>query len=92
MEAGLSKRPKGVQFNELSETVFTILEQYTAFPWAILSAQAKRVGAAPDALTPVDLKRLIEPLAVGVGRYTSPEKEEAVKGALTTLARRVSSG
>jgi hypothetical protein len=92
MDEGLSKRPKGVEFNELSESVFAILEQYTAFPWAIMAAQAKRIGATAHALAPGDLKKLVEPLANGVGRYTSPEKQEAVKDALTSLARRVGAG
>jgi len=90
MDEGLSRRPKGVEFNELSEGVFVILEQFTAFPWAIMAAQAKRIGATAHALTPADLNKLIELLAVGVGRYTSPEKEAGVREALTLLARRTS--
>ena len=90
MDEGLSRRPKGVEFNELSESVFVILEQFTVFPWAIMAAQAKRIGATAQALTPADLTKLIELLAIGVGRYTSPEKEAGVREALTALARRTS--
>ena len=69
----------------VAREVFKVLERYTAFPWPILAAQCKRVGTAPDQLEPVSLPALIPLLAAGVGRFTSPAKESAVKKELLAL-------
>jgi hypothetical protein len=89
MVEDLKRRPSGVTFNALSESVFDILAEYTAFPWAILTTQAKRVNVDPAALTPADLPALIDLLAEGVGRFTSPEKRDRVRAKLLALAQRV---
>ena len=88
MAENLTNRPKGVTFNALSDEVFEILASYTAFPWAVLSAQSKRIGVDGAHLSPGDLKKLVDLLADGVGKFTSPEKRESVKAKLLALSQR----
>lgn len=83
-----SKLPTGVTLGPLSAAVFDVLSNYTAFPWPVLSAQCKRSGANPSALTMVELRKVLPDLAASVGRFTSPEKEQAVRKALELLTLR----
>ncbi len=87
MAPALTKRPEGVELNALSSAVFETLAEYTAFPWAVLAAQSKRVDADPASLTIADLKNLVDLLADGVGRFTSPEKRDRVRARLLILVR-----
>lgn len=81
-----SKLPSGVALGPLSRAVFEVLAGYTAFPWPVLSAQCKRVGRAAEDISAADLRVLIPALATSVGRFTSPEKESAVRRELLALA------
>ena len=85
MDDFLAPRPAGVEFNALSESVFDILRDFTAFPWPLLRTQAERAGADPAALGRTALKRLIEPLAAGVARFNTPEAGREVQLALERL-------
>ena len=71
-----------------SRSVFEILSRYTAFPWPVLSAQCKRVDCNPETLGLGELRGLITALSSSVGRFTSPEKEQAVRGELEALLLR----
>lgn len=82
------KLPPGTQLGPLSRSVFEILSRYTAFPWPVLSAQCKRVDCNPETLGLGELRGLITALSSSVGRFTSPEKEQAVRGELEALLLR----
>lgn len=83
----MNRPPEGTALSEVAHQVFDILRKYTGFPWPVLAAQCKRVGVTPDALTRAALPTLIPYLAAGVGRFTSPEKEAAVRKELSLLLR-----
>jgi len=85
MDDFLSRRPAGVELNALSERVFEVLVDFTAFPWPLLRTQAERVGADPAALGRTALARLVEPLASGVARFNTPEAGREVQLALERL-------
>lgn len=85
MELKTSKLPSGSAMSPLAGDIFRILERYTAFPWPILAAQCKRAGVTTDHLEAASLAILIPLLAAGVGRFTSPDKEAAVKKELLGL-------
>jgi len=85
MDDFLSRRPAGIELNALSESVFDILVNYTAFPWPLLQTQAKRVAADPAALGRTDLARLVKPLAQGVARFNTPKAGVQVQVALERL-------
>lgn len=85
MDELLSRRPNGIELNALSESVFEILVDYTAFPWPLLRTQADRVDADPANLERLTLERLIEPLAKGVARFNTPEAGREVQVALERL-------
>jgi hypothetical protein len=87
MDPKLSRRPDGVTFNVLSGRVFTVLNRYTVFPWPVMMAQCKRVGADPASLTTDDLKRALPHLVAGVSRFTDPQKAAAAERELVTLTR-----
>ena len=80
--------PEGMKLNELSEAVFEVLSEHTIFPWPVLKTQAKRLELDAAALKVADLERLIEPLASGVERFTSPEAGAAVGRQLRKLLER----
>ena len=80
--------PEGIELNELSAAVFEILSDFTVFPWPVLKTQAGRLELDPAALRMQDLEPLIERLARGVERFTSPETGAAVEQQLRTLLRR----
>ena len=80
--------PDGIELNELSAAVFDALSEYTVFPWPVLKTQASRLDLDPSALRMQDLEPLIERLASGVERFTSPEAGAAVERQLRTLLRR----
>lgn len=88
MDGQGNKLPSGVQLGPLSRAVFDVLARYTAFPWPVLSAQCRRAGCLAEAMSVADLRNLIPALASSVGRFTSPEKELAVRRELGTLASR----
>ncbi len=88
MEAPGNKLPAGVSLGPLSRAVFDVLARYTAFPWPVLSAQCKRAGCVAETLSLPELRGLIPALGASVGRFTSPEKEQAVCRELETLAAR----
>jgi hypothetical protein len=83
-----SKLPDGVSMSPVARAAFDVLAGYTAFPWPVLSSQCKRAGYSAERLTKEQLRTLIPLLAAGVGRFTSPEKEIAVKRELVALADR----
>jgi len=81
----LTGLPAGVTLNALSERAYRAMQEHTAFPWAVLSAQCRRAGVDPAALTPEALKKIAPQLAAGVGRFTSPAQQQAVLRALEAL-------
>ena len=81
------KAPEGIKLSDVAQKVFDILRKYTGFPWPVLAAQCKRVGAEPETLGKASLPTLVPYLAGGVGRFTSPEKEAAVRKELEQLLR-----
>lgn len=83
----MNKPPEGIKLSDVAQKVFDILRKYTGFPWPVLSAQCKRIGAHPESLGKAALPALIPLLAAGVGRFTSPEKEAAVRKELMQLHR-----
>ncbi len=85
MDEFLVRPPPGKKLNDLSERVFDVLRQFTAFPWPLLETQAKRTGCDPANLGRPSLARLIEPLAEGVARFNSPEAGREVQLALERL-------
>lgn len=85
MDDLLSRRPSGIELNALSERVFEILVNHTAFPWPLLRTQAERVDADPANLSGGALAQLIEPLAKGVARFNTPEAGREVQLALERL-------
>lgn len=85
MEQLLKTPPGDVSLNRLSRQVFDVLAQYTAFPWPVLMAQAQRAGLDPTNLTASGLRQIIERLASGVERFTSPEHGAAVRAELQRL-------
>jgi hypothetical protein len=88
MDDRLARRPEGIELNALSESVFVILERYTAFPWPVMFAQCKRVGADPAQLT-VDQLQLAMPFIVqGVSRFTDPLRAQQAGRELAELVRR----
>lgn len=78
MDERLTRPPAGVELGALSQRVFEILAEFTAFPWPVLHAQAVRVGVDARNLMRDDLVRLGPKLAEGVARFTTPEKGAAV--------------
>jgi hypothetical protein len=85
MDGFIKQLPPGIQLSPVAHSVFEILLRYTAFPWPVLAAQCKRAGCVPEKLTLVDLRGLIPALSNSVGRFTSPEKEQAARSELTAL-------
>ena len=83
----MNRPPEGAKLSEVALPFIEILRKYTGFPWPVLAAQCKRVGVTPETLTVAALPTLIPFLAAGVGRFTSPEKELAVRKELTMMLR-----
>jgi len=83
----MNRPPEGVKLSEVAQRVFEVLRKYTGFPWPVLAAQCKRIGVSPETLSKLALPMLIPHLAAGVGRFTSPEKESAVRLELSALMR-----
>jgi hypothetical protein len=88
MDRKLTAPPEGVDLNPLSGEVFETLARFTAFPWPVLLAQCKRVGADPAKLTPETLASALPFIVQGVGRFTDPANAAAAEKALLELARR----
>jgi hypothetical protein len=87
MASSLTGVPEGVTLSPLARDVFLVLQEHTAFPWPVLSAQCKRLGFDVATLSPPDLVAVLPLLAVGVGRFTSPAHEAAVRAGLQALLR-----
>lgn len=85
MSFGFRSVPKDVELNPLSTRVFDTLAEMTSFPWAVMLAQAKRVGVDPANLTPQSLETLTPLIARAIGRFSSPEVEENVVVELSAL-------
>jgi hypothetical protein len=83
----LKSIPGDANLGGLSLRVFQVLSKYTEFPWAILQVQCKRKGVDPAALEVEDLRTVIENLATGVQRFSSPAKGELVRSELSALLR-----
>jgi len=83
----MNRPPEGAKLSAVAQQVFDVLRKSTGFPWPVLAAQCKRVGVTPETLSKASLHSLIPFLAAGVGRFTSPEKEAAVRKELTLLLR-----
>lgn len=85
MEERLVRPPKGVTLNPLSNRVFELLSQFTAFPWPLLKTQAERIDCDPANLGRTAVERLITPLAKGVARFNTPEAGREVQLALERM-------
>jgi len=85
MDKGLIKPPAGVHLAPLSAAVFAILAQHTAFPWPVLKTQATRHKIDPAELSPEGLRIILEGLAAGVERFTSPGSGAKVRADLERL-------
>ncbi len=77
--------PPGVELGPVSAEVFEILARYTVFPWPVLKSQAVRQKLDPEKLRLEDLPRVIDSLARGVERFTSPSVGVAVRRDLEAL-------
>ncbi|MEM6295856.1 MAG: hypothetical protein AAGA54_31580 [Myxococcota bacterium] len=88
MDELLVRLPEGVELSPVAEAAFKVLAQHTAFPWPVLKTQAKRLGFDAASLSVEQLGEMIELLAVGVERFTSPEAGEQVRTALRALTQR----
>jgi len=89
MDKRLNSPPPGVELGPLSAEVFAILAEHTAFPWPVLKAQATRHNVDPADLGAADLRMLVDVLATGVERFTSPGAGAKVRAALLRLIQRV---
>jgi hypothetical protein len=87
MESSLTGVPVGVVLSPLAREVFRVLQGHTAFPWPVLSTQCKRHNLDLATFSPADLILVIPHLASGVGRFTSPAHEAAVRRDLQALTR-----
>ena len=87
MDENLSRPPSNVTLGELSHAVWTLLAEFTAFPWPVLKTQAARQGVDPADLTVEELRELVPRLAMGVARFTSPQIGEQVERRLEELLR-----
>jgi hypothetical protein len=85
MESNLTRPPADVELGDLSREVFGVLARFTAFPWPVLKTQAARQGVDPANLSVAQLRVLVEFLATGVARFTSPTSGEEVKRELEEL-------
>ena len=85
MAFGFRSLPPEVSLNPLSRRVFDVLALSTSFPWAVMLAQAKRIGADPANLTPEMLQELTPLMAQAVGRFSSPQVEQNVSAELSAL-------
>jgi hypothetical protein len=83
----LKSIPAEANLGGLSLRVFQVLSKYTEFPWAILQVQCKRRSVDPTALGPDDLRTVVDHLANGVQRFSSPAKGELVRAELLALVR-----
>ncbi|HJK94295.1 MAG TPA: hypothetical protein RMH26_26370 [Polyangiaceae bacterium LLY-WYZ-15_(1-7)] len=86
MGFGYRRLPEEVVLGRTSKQVFEILVKHTSFPWPVMKAQARRIDADPANLSPADVKALVENIADAVGRFTTPQKRDAVADALRALA------
>ncbi len=78
--------PQDTNLQGLSLQVFDILAKHTAFPWSILKAQCHRIAADPSHLSRDQLcGDLVNYLADGVARFSSPEKGERIRRELKAL-------
>ena len=89
MDERLIKPPPGVALGPLSAEVFATLAEYTAFPWPVLKTQAARHDFDPTNLTVAQLRVLVDLLADGVARFTSPGSGTKVRAALQELLARL---
>jgi hypothetical protein len=87
MVASLTGVPEGVVLSPVAREVYLVLQQHTAFPWPVLLTQCKRLGFDVAQLTSSDLTVVLPLLAAGVGRFTSPAHESAVRAGLQALLR-----
>jgi hypothetical protein len=58
MDENLSRPPSNVSLGELSHAVWTLLAEFTAFPWPVLKTQAARQGVDGADLTVDQLRDL----------------------------------
>ena len=87
MDPKLTRRPDGVSLGPLSGRVFDVLAQYTVFPWPVMMAQCKRIGADPARLTTEELERALPFIVSGVARFTDPGKAARAERELLALIR-----
>lgn len=87
MATHLTRPPADVTLNELSAEVFSVLAGFTVFPWPVLKTQAARMDADPANLTVAQLQALIDGLAKGVSRFTSPQNGADVRSKLESLVK-----
>lgn len=64
---------------------FGILAEQTSFPGPVLIAHLRRNGQNPATVDARGLACAIEDIAIGVGRFTSPQKADVVRCALHRL-------
>jgi hypothetical protein len=87
MDDRLTRRPEGIELNALSDSVFVILARYTAFPWPVMFAQCKRIGADPARLTVEQLQMALPFIVHGVARFTDPLRAERAGRELAELTK-----
>lgn len=87
MDENLSRPPSNVTLGELSHAVWTLLAEFTAFPWPVLKTQAARQGVDGADLTVDQLRELVPRLSMGVARFTSPQVGKEVERRLEALLR-----
>ena len=81
------KSTKPENLSPFALLVFDTLSKYTTLPWPVMLAQCRRGNVDPVNLTPAELATVVDYMADAVGRFTSPEKAEAVWRELRGLAR-----
>ncbi|MEL6543029.1 MAG: hypothetical protein AAFQ82_00280 [Myxococcota bacterium] len=84
-DSQLRKPPEGVTLGEFSTLVFEVMARHTSFPWAILSAQCRRLELDPANLDRSTMEPLVAALSSAVGQFTTPENELECRTALRAL-------
>jgi hypothetical protein len=82
--SAVAKKPSGL--SPLAAHMFDVLARYTVFPWPVLLTQCQRLRIDPGKLNAsAATKELVDNLATGVGRFTSPDKARKVQAELESL-------
>jgi len=79
------RRPPPSDLSPIAQKAFELLAPHTSFPGAVLLAQLRRHGQDPATVDAAGLALAIDDIAIGVGRFTSPQKAELVRTILKAL-------